>query len=396
MPNLYETLGIQKDAAVEEIRRAYKDLARQKHPDRGGDPEEFKKIQEAHEILTDESRRRMYDLTGSTSDQPMASHPGQGHPFDFMMGGGGFGMPFDLGSIFGGMFGGGGSPGSGFKRPRAPKGPNKYHDIAITLADFYKGREIRLKFNQARRCEACGATGAEKTEPCGPCGGRGARTIQRMIGPGMIAQQTGPCDICSGDGRRVLKACIICHGKKFNESAKELLVQIRPGMSEGESLVFAGECSDSAEYDAPGDVVLNLRRADPAITDVDCWEWRGTNLTIRKRISYVESVLGFTLRLEGHPSGKNLHVGWKKGPLVHGAILQAPGWGMPDKHNPTQNGTCFVQILVDPPTQQREWSPAEHEYLGILFGTPEFPTDFADIVPLQPSSLDSKTVIDRS
>lgn len=389
MSSLYEALGIGRGATVDEIRRAYKDLARQKHPDRGGDPEEFKKIQEAHEILSDEQRRRMYDLTGSTSEQGPPQMP-TGSPFEFMMGGGGpFGMHFDIGSLFGGMFGGGGPP----RRQKAPKGPNKHHDIALNLADFYNGREIKLKFNQARRCEPCGGSGAEKTETCGACDGRGQRTRQQIIGPGMIAQQTGLCDVCNGDGKRILKPCGSCHGKKLKEREKTLDIQIRPGMTEGESLTFAGECSDSSDYVQPGDVILTLRRADPPASDIDCWEWRGRDLMIRKRISFAESVVGFHRVLEGHPSGKKLVVGWKRGALVHGAVLQAPGWGMPEK-NGGANGICFVQILVDAP-ESREWTPTERDQLRNLLGaTIEYEPE--EVIALQPSSLDSKTVIDRS
>lgn len=393
--SLYERLGLDKSASVEEIRRAYKDLAKQKHPDRGGDPEEFKQIQEAHEILTDEQRRRMYDLTGSTNEQggPGGGMAAGGIPFEFMRGMGPFGMPgvaFDIGSMFGGMFGGGGpGPGpGGNRRPRHPKGPNKHHDIGLNLQDFYNGRDIKLKFNQARKCDGCKGSGAAEggTEACGPCGGRGVRTHTQMIGPGMMAQQTGPCDACGGDGRRVLRPCKICHGKKYVEREKILDIQIRPGMREGQTLVFAGECSDSAEYDQPGDVVLTLRRADQPTADVDCWEWRGNDLWIRKRVSFAESVIGFKRTLEGHPSGKTLVVGWRKGALVHGATLQAPGWGMPTAEG---HGTCFVQIWVDTPAT-REWNAEEREKLRELLGGEVQTMDSEDVVPLEPSSLDSR------
>jgi DnaJ homolog subfamily A member 2 len=413
MSSLYETLGVERDASVEEIRRAYKDLAKVHHPDRGGDPEKFKKIQEAHEVLSDEGKRRMYDVTGSVEGAAEGPHGGMaagGIPFEFMRGMGPFGMPgvqFDIGSMFGSMFGGGGGPGGpggpGGRR-RGGKGPNKHSDIALNLADFYNGRDIKLKFNQSRRCEGCGGSGAEKSEPCGPCGGRGVRARVQMIGPGMVAQSMGPCDVCSGDGKRVLQTCKRCHGKKFVEREKELTVAIKPGMHEGQALTFAGECSDSAEYDTPGDVVLTLKRADPPQSEVDAWEWRGgADLWIRIRITFAESVLGFTKTLLGHPSGKQLPVRWRGGPLVHGAVLQAPDWGMPRKESSSirsdgtdmpnktgsGHGVCYIQVFVAPP-EAREWSPEDRSMLQKILGAPVDTMDTADVIQLAASSLESK------
>ena len=110
MSDLYAKLGVEREASTEEIRRAYKDLARVNHPDRGGDAEKFKAIQEAHEVLSDDERRKMYNMTGSVQEnagQVGGGFPGGGHPFNFMGGMGPFGMPgvqFDMGGMFGNMF----------------------------------------------------------------------------------------------------------------------------------------------------------------------------------------------------------------------------------------------------------------------------------------------------
>jgi DnaJ family protein A protein 2 len=263
MSDLYSRLGVDRDASLEDIRRAYKDAARTHHPDRGGNAEEFKSIQEAHEILSDDNRRRMYDMTGSTANEggnPMSGMAAGGIPFHFMGGMGPFGMPgvsFDMGDILGSMFGGG----RGKPQRRGGKGANKFHDVGLRLRDFYNGHEIKLKFNQARKCTACSGSGAESTEECKPCGGAGMRVIMRQLAPGMMAQTRGPCEACNGEGKRTLRTCRTCNGKKCTEREKSLDIQIKPGMTEGEQLTFTGECSDSPEFDAPGDVVLTLRRA---------------------------------------------------------------------------------------------------------------------------------------
>lgn len=373
MPSLYETLGIQKDASVEEIRKAYKGLAREKHPDRGGDAEEFKAIQQAHEVLCDEGKRRMYDMTGSVDGQAEGPDGGMaagGIPFSFMGGMGPFGMPgvaFDIGSMFGGLFGGGpGGPGpgpGGPRRARPGKAPNKHSDIGLRLADFYHGRELKLKFNQSRKCGSCAGTGADKSEACGPCGGRGLRMMTRMIGPGMMAQSTGPCDVCSGEGRRVMKQCGSCHGKRFLEREKELTVQIKPGMHDGQSLVFPGECSETADYEEPGDVVLSLRRADAADAE---WEWRGADLHTKVSVSFGEAILGFRREIRGHPAGP-LVVEWRQGPITHMTVLEAAGKGMPLKEVPGQFGKAFVQVQVAVP-EPRTWTAEERATLRSLFG----------------------------
>jgi DnaJ-class molecular chaperone len=371
MSDFYERLGVSRDASTEEIRRAYKDLARIKHPDRGGDAEEFKQIQEAHEVLADEERRRMYDLTGSAQEGggPMSGMAAGGIPFHFMSGMGPFGMPgvsFDMGDMFAGMFG----PGGGGGRPprrRAPRGPDKHQDIGLTLVDFYKGKQIKVKFNQTRRCPSCKGSGAETTEPCGACKGQGTRTLVRQLGP-MMAQSTVACDACEGSGKRIMRACGSCHGKKFYEREKQLDIQIKPGMRDNEKMVFAGECSDSPDFDTPGDVVLTLRRTDLGINETDEYEWTGDDLTVRKKISYSESVLGFTLSLDEHPGGAR-SVEWRGGPLLHGAILKLEGGGMPRSGAGASgaHGSLFVQILVSPPPTV-PWSPEDAAKLLSVLG----------------------------
>ena len=394
MSDLYARLGVSSDASKEEIRRAYKDLAREKHPDRGGDPEEFKKIQEAHEVLTDEDRRRMYNMTGSSQEGggPMSGMAAGGFPFQFMSGAGPFGMPgvsFDMGDVFSHIFGGGG--GGPPRRTRAPRGPNKHHDIGLTLRDFYKGKEIKLKFNQARRCGVCAGSGADSTEPCGQCGASGFKTLTRQIGPGIMAQSRMPCDGCGGEGKRTLRTCGACHGKKYTEREKSLDIKITPGMRDGQNLLFDGECSDSAEFDRPGDVVLTLRRTDAGVGELDEFEWSDDDLTIRKSISYTESILGFSLSLDKHPSGPQ-RVEWRGGPLIHGAVLKMDGGGMPRSSGGF--GVLYIQVMIIPPTTV-PWSPEDAAKLTSVLGETVGGLS-RDGTVLTLSSAESKLIVGRS
>lgn len=367
MSDLYKVLGIARDAQQEDIRKAYKKLAVEHHPDRGGNPEKFKAVQNAHEVLSDENRRRVYDMTGQDNEN-LANRGGMaagGIPFQFSGFGGGFpggfpGVSFDMSEMFGNLFGGGGQ-----RQRKGGKGPNKYHDIGLKLADFYKGHEIKLKFNQGRKCTACYGSGAESSEQCNPCGGSGIRTITRQIGPGMLAQTRAACDACAGEGKRILKQCPRCHGKKFNEQEKLLEIQIKPGMREGEQLTYTGQCSDSAEFDAPGDVILTLKRADDKEEYLDNYVWKQDDLTIRKQISYAESILGFTVKLDDHPSGLSPTFVWRSGPLIHGAVLQMPDQGMPKKDG--SKGKLYIQVLITPP-EPKPWSAEDAAKLQSVFG----------------------------
>jgi DnaJ family protein A protein 2 len=392
MPDYYKALGVERDASAETIRKAYRSLARDKHPDKGGSAEEFQVIQQAHEVLTDPDRRRMYDMTGS--DAPGAPGPpggmaAGGIPFNFMPGMGPFGIPgvnFDMSQIFGQMFGGGGPS----KTRRGGTGPNKFHDVGLKLADFFTGKDIKLKFNQARRCVPCNGSGAESSESCGGCNGAGVRMITRQIGPGMMAQTRAACDVCNGEGRRTLRTCKSCQGKRFNEREKELDIKIIPGMRDGEQITFSGECSDTLDFDSPGDVVLTLRRADMGIGETDEFEWKGDDLWIRKTISFVESILGFTMTLSNHPNGESPTFVWRGGPLIHGAVLQFSEGGMPRKSG--SKGTLYVQVMITPPFTT-PWSAEDAAKLqSVLGGTATMVTDSPNLTLY---SAESKLVVEK-
>ena len=392
MPDLYNVLGVDRDSSLEEIRRSYKDLAKTHHPDRGGNPEKFKTIQNAYEVLSDESRKRMYDMTGSESENLAQQQGGMaagGIPFQFMggmgpFGGGGFpGVSFDMSDILGNLFGGG----DGRRSRKGGKGPNKYHDIGLRLADFYKGHEIKLKFNQARKCGPCAGSGADVTEQCGACNGSGIRILTRQIGPGMLAQTRAACDACGGEGKRVLRQCKKCQGKKFQEHEKLLEIQIKPGMKEGELLTYTGQCSDSLEYDSPGDVVLTLKRADQKDEILDVYEWKQDDLLIRKQITYVESILGFVIKLDDHPSGLAPTVQWREGPLIHGAVLKLANQGMPKKEGGF--GTLYIQIMITPP-EPKPWSLEDATKLQSVFGGVSNSFDEPTYPTLSLESVDSK------
>lgn len=337
MSDLYGVLGVRKGANPDEIKRAYRKEALIKHPDRGGSKADFQALQSAYDVLSDPQKRAHYDATGSAPQEG-----GGGPGFSGFPGG----MP-DLSSIFGSMFGGGGGGfpggmpffgqggGGGGGRPgKLPRGPNKIHEIGVTLADLYKGKTFKLNMKRDILCGGCNGKGGYSVETCSACGGKGFRMRGQQMGP-MIAMTQEPCGPCAQTGEKVTDTCDSCKGKRIQESESVLDVVIESGMSEGDRLTFPGQCSESPLFEAPGDVILVLRAASGSVgvEDPELWVRRGADLTREIHLTLAESLLGWERTLDAHPSGRPLHVVWKGGVVREGEVLRIQGWGMPLRPN---------------------------------------------------------------
>lgn len=323
MSTLYDRLGVQKTAGADEIKKAYRDMARQHHPDKGGDTEKFKGIQEAYEVLSDDGRRQKYDMTGSTSDQPMRP-PQQQNPFP------------DIFSMFAGMPGSMHRNNSRSAAVRKERGPDSCSDIGLGLDAFYNGLEMNLTFKRKRKCVDC----KDKTTQCSACGGAGMCLVKHQIGP-MTIQSHERCNSCMGSGKTHVSSCSTCKGERFVESDKTITTYIAPGTSNGETVTFPGECSESSEYDTPGDLVLRFRLAPSR------YEWKGDDLLLDHTISFAESILGFVITLDDHPSRKQQVLTWSGGPVIHGTVLAMEGKGMHRKIGGT--GDLKLKLTVTQP-----------------------------------------------
>ena len=332
MKSLYDVLGVPKDAGADVIRAAYRKLALKHHPDKGGDPEKFKEISKANEVLSDEGRRKMYDMTGSTDEEGGPGRgdggPGGGMPFPF---------PFDLGAMFGGMFGGGGFGGGGGgpgrrsgQQARRPKAPPKVQEIPISLRDFYHGKTIKMQFERKRFCEGCKGEGAAEWETCGPCRGTGQVQRMFMMGPGMQTIMHGPCDSCKGEGRSVKKACDTCDGARLVAQHRKVDVVIEPGMRPGEAIVFPRECSDQLEYEEAGDLhIVLVQGQEEGETFVRLGGGSSDDLGTEVTIGLCDALTGCSVVREGHPG----HPGGLRMELPagvqNGEVVRIAGEGMP-------------------------------------------------------------------
>ncbi|OQR81753.1 hypothetical protein THRCLA_11437, partial [Thraustotheca clavata] len=283
----YEILGVSKTASEAEIKKAFRKLALKNHPDKGGDPELFKDITVAYEVLSDPEKRELYDQYGEEG----------------LQGGGGGGAGAD---IFSQMFGG-----RGGGRPRGPqKGEDLTHPLKVSLEDLYNGKTVKLAVNRDVLCGRCegrgGAVGAEKT--CDTCNGRGMRIQHRQIAPGMVQQVQSVCPDCRGQGKTIRESdrCKACKGNKVTKERKVLEVHIEKGMRNGQRITFTGE-ADQAPGTIAGDIVFVVQEKEHAI-----FQRKGANLIMEKKITLVEALCGFETIVE-HLDGRHLHVKTKPG-----------------------------------------------------------------------------------
>ena len=326
----YTTLGVEKDADYNAIKKAYFKLARTHHPDRGGDKEKFQEIQQAYEILSDKEKRELYDRYGEEGVN------GQG-------GGGGGGMDDLLSQMFGG---GGGRGGRG-----GPSGPKKgkpvMHPLKCTLEEIYNGKTTKIAVNRERICASCNGLGgkAGAVQKCTTCRGRGIVTRMTQLGPGMYSQSQGPCDDCRGKGEVIDEAnkCQTCKGKKVTKEKKVLDAQIDKGAPNNQQYTFHGEADEFPGQEA-GDVVIVVQEQPHKR-----FKRKGADLLFEKKITLVEALTGVDFILI-HLDGSKIRVKNEPGEVIKPDDLKTiPEKGLPFYKQPYKFGNLFVKFTVEFP-----------------------------------------------
>jgi DnaJ family protein A protein 2 len=363
-PSLYDVLGVKKADSCTDIKKAYLKLARIHHPDKGGDPERFKEIQRASEILTDEHRRRMYDEHGVTDDHASAA---TGAPHGFPPG---FSFPFEvnLNDLFGNMFG---SPPVGSRGPiRKQKKPMPtIQTVPITLEQFYIGHQFDIHINRQTFCAGCNHTGALSKETCKACNGQGAVSQLVQMGP-MAIQTTGPCLECKAKGERILEVCGKCQGSGFIADSRNLTVKLVPGTRSQESYIFQEVCSDHPAFEKPGDVHIQLTE-DPNDEDYKHFTRVGDqqqHLETTVVLSLAESLMGCILRLDHHPGyDEGLFIRMPSGSF-QGDCYCLTGFGMPLPGQVGKYGDLYLKVDVQiKPTERKLFATKGREVLEGLF-----------------------------
>jgi DnaJ-class molecular chaperone len=359
MTSLYDLLGVSKTATSTEIKKAYLRLARTHHPDKGGDPEKFKEIARANEILTDEVRRRRYDELGVTDDQPVGGPgPGAGGPP------GGFPFPFEMNvnlqDLFGNMFqgmgmggpmGGAGGP-NGVRKGKKPT--PTIQTVSIRLEQYYLGHQFDLNIHRQAFCSACDHTGARTKETCRRCHGSGSLTQVVQMGP-MAMHTTGPCSECQGRGQKMIDVCLSCAGTGFLQQVRKLTVHIPPGTKPNHVVIFPEVCSDHVAFEKPGDVHIQLQEDQE---DISFQVFRRTgdqfqHLETTVTLSLSQALLGTVITLEGHPGyDEGLHIAIPAGTFPKDVYV-VEDLGMPCVGEKNKYGELRVQVEVSVSDEER-------------------------------------------
>lgn len=259
--NYYDILGVAKGASQDEIKRAFRKKAHEYHPDKGtGNEGKFKEVNEAYQVLSEPSKRQQYDTYGENYQQAGGFNwQGQGSPFEgygFGGGSGGFNVDFDLGDIFGDMFGG-----REERTSRRNRGIDLEMGVTISFEEAVFGAEKTVVLEKQDSCKTCGGSGAEngaKVITCPKCHGTGQIATMRRTIFGQI-QSRAICDRCEGTGKVPEVPCKTCGGSGIKRQEKTLQVKIPAGIDDGQRIRVSGEGEMGYRGSNPGDLYLVVR-----------------------------------------------------------------------------------------------------------------------------------------
>lgn len=346
----YKILGVEKNATPDEIKRAYRKLAHQYHPDKGGDPEKFKEVNEAYQVLSDPQKRSQYDQFGSTFEQAQAGGGFSGfegfrdfssfaEAFNFGKGNGN-NAGFGFGDIFEEIFSGGGQSRRGPARKK--RGQDIGLDVEISLGEAYNGttKEFRLFKNAV--CEKCKGSGAEpgsKMKQCPTCKGSGQ--IEKRVGGGFFSfSQVDICPECQGEGKIPDKRCTRCGGDGRVKEEKVLKIKIPAGIQNGQMISIEKEGEAAPKGGQPGDLYVNVHiKPDPRFVR------QGDDLIYELPISISQAAIGDKVDV---PTLS----GWIKVKIPEGVesgtVIRLEGKGMPHLHR-RGFGDMMIRVKVKTP-----------------------------------------------
>ncbi|KXJ90951.1 chaperone dnaJ 2 [Microdochium bolleyi] len=364
--DFYKVLGIDRQATDKQIKTAYRQLSKKFHPDKNpGDPTaegKFVQVAEAYEALIDPELRQVYDRHGHEGVKQRQQGGG----------GGGHHDPFDLFSRF---FGGGGH----YQRGQ-PRGHNIEVKVAISLRDFYLGRDTEFSWEKQHVCEECDGSGSAdgEVERCNVCGGHGVRIIKHQLAPGMFQQMQTQCDSCGGRGKTIKHKCKVCNGDRVVRKPTPVTLKVERGAARDSRVVYENEADASPDYIA-GDLIVTLVEKEPSLEEdnpdhVDgvFLRRKGDDLFWREVLSLREAWMGDWTRNITHLDGHVVHLSRKRGEVVQpGHVDTVEGEGMPKWHeegdsvyHSTEFGKLYVEYTVVLPDQME--SGMEKEFWSVF------------------------------
>ena len=363
---LYEALGVSKDASASDIKKAFRKAAIQHHPDKGGDPEKFKEIGKAYEVLSDPEKREMYDQYGESALDGTAPSGGAADIFD----------------LFGGGLGGRRGP------KRRPRGEDIVFPLKVTLEHLYNGVVKKLALTRKVICDSCDGVGGDSDQvvTCARCKGQGVVVTVRQIGPGMIQQAQSMCPQCQGEGKSIpdRARCKPCKGKKVVSKKITIECNVDKGMTHGQKITF-NSMADEAPGTETGDVVIVLQQKEHenfvrkgndnstsiAIAFVVWNSWylvmfTADDLFLRHTITLAESLCGFSFDLK-QLDGRILRVKSEPGYIYRpGSLKYIEHEGMPKHRNPYIQGNLYIEFKVEFPEDGSLSESARESLLRVL------------------------------
>lgn len=335
----YEVLGVDRSVTKDQLKQAYRQLALQWHPDRNKSPEateRFREIAEAYAVLSDDAKRRAYDVGGHAGVSEQWSTEDLMRDFQFgEFFGGRFG---DLSGIFGDFFG---------MHSRAAygpaRGPDLRYDLELSLEEAAKGGERVLEINRSEKCHVCKGTGAkEGTQPirCALCNGTGQKQDVRTS-KGVRTVTVTTCGHCHGRGQYIESPCAACRGERIELVPHTLKAQIPPGVDDGMAIRLAGQGEASADGGPPGDLLVRVHVQLHAR-----FQRQGDDLYTVTGISFPDAALGTKLAIRSL-SGERLTVTVPPG-IQSGTALRIPGKGMPKLGGKGQGHLLVVVQVLTP------------------------------------------------
>jgi molecular chaperone DnaJ len=354
MRDLYEVLGVAKGASQDEIKKAYRKLARQYHPDKNpGDKEaeeRFKEIQAAYDVLSDPKKRQEYDQLGSRIFSG-AGGP-QGGNFQWSGNLGDLGDLGDLSDLFGGLFGGGRTTSARARSARGERGRDVEVEVNLSFEDSLKGLTTKIPVELETTCSACHGSGAEPgTSPkiCPECRGRGV--VSESQGLFALSQ---PCPRCGGNGTVIEQPCRNCGGSGRERRTKRYTVKIPAGVKDGTKIRLKGKGEAGYSGGPPGDLIVVTRVAPSPL-----FKRRGSDLVLDVPVTFSEAALGASVEIPT-PEGR---ISLKVPPgSEDGKLLRVKGRGAP-KLNGGGKGDLLARVRVSVP---KKLTNAEREALENL------------------------------